>query len=230
MYLFSQNKNKIDVYEVLADTDKLKQYRKKILDTYQEHKLFYTLKSNVSETVFDFIDLFSINQREIEYVKETPKKKKYYSKLLLSTPIKRKERKIQKEVLEKYINGEYQALYPLVVYQFHKNTCTEEELYYFLRPHNEVRHPREWHINNIISLPKELYLLQLLELGSTGAIPRNEDLSDQLKLYTKKKIGSANMDKLELLINTDIVRQSMNSIYERLEIDEPLLKKIKTTI
>ena len=38
------------------------------------------------------------------------------------------------------------------------------------------------------------------------------------------------MDKLELLINTDIVRQSMNSIYERLEIDEPLLKKIKTTI
>ena len=116
------------------------------------------------------------------------------------------------------------------MYQFHKNTCTEEELYYFLRPHNEVRHPREWHINNIISLPKELYLLQLLELGSTGAIPRNEDLSDQLKLYTKKKIGSANMDKLELLINTDIVRQSMNSIYERLEIDEPLLKKIKTTI
>ena len=125
MYLFSQNKNKIDVYEVVADTDKLKQYRKKILDTYQEHKLFYTLKSNLSETVFDFIDLFSINQREIEYVKETPKKKKYYSKLLLSTPIKRKERKIQKEVLEKYINGEYQALYPLVVYQFHKNTCTE---------------------------------------------------------------------------------------------------------
>ena len=37
-------------------------------------------------------------------------------------------------------------------------------------------------------------------------------------------------EKLELLINTDIVRQSMNSIYERLEIDEPLLKKIKTTI
>ena len=93
MYLFSQNKNKIDVYEVVADTDKLKQYRKKILDTYQEDELFYTLKSNVSETVFDFIDLFSINQREIGYVKETPKKKKYYSKLLLSTPVKRKERK-----------------------------------------------------------------------------------------------------------------------------------------
>ena len=41
MYLFSQNKNKIDVYEVVADTDKLKQYRKKILDTYQEDELFY---------------------------------------------------------------------------------------------------------------------------------------------------------------------------------------------
>lgn len=230
MYLFSQNKNKIDVYEVLADTDKLKQYRKKILDTYQEHELFYTLKSNVSETVFDFIDLFNINQREIEYVKETPKKKKYYSKLLLSTPKKRSEKKLQKEVIEKYINGEYQQLHPLVVYHFHKDTCTEEEIHYFLRPHKEVRHPHEWHINNIISLPKELYLLQLLELGSTSAIPRDEDLSDQLKLYTKKKVGSASLNKLELLINTNIVRQSMNSIYERLEIDEPLLKKIKTTI
>lgn len=230
MYLFSQNKNKIDVYEVVADTDKLKQYRKKILDTYQEHELFYTLKSNVSETVFDFIDLFSINQREIEYVKETPKKKKYYSKLLLNVPEKRREKKLQKEVIEKYINGEYQKLHPLIVYHLHKDTCTEEELHYFLRPHGIVRYPREWHIDNIIDLPKELYLLQLLELGSTSAIPRDEDLSEQLKIYTKKKVGSASMDKLELLINTDIVRQSMNSIYERLEIDEPLLKKIKTTI
>ena len=54
MYLFARREDMIDVYEVVKVPELLKEYRKKILDKYHDIPFFYTLKTNVSNTVNEF--------------------------------------------------------------------------------------------------------------------------------------------------------------------------------
>ena len=84
MYLFTREKDMIDVYKVSKDPELLKNYRQKILDKYQDQPLFYTLKTNVSGTVSEFKDSPSIDIETISYTKPAPAKKQYYSQLLES--------------------------------------------------------------------------------------------------------------------------------------------------
>lgn len=227
MYLFTRNKGMIDVYKVNKDPELLKKYRQKILDKYQDQPIFYTLKTNVSGTVSEFKDSPSIDIESISYTKEAPAKKQYYSKLLESDSFDESTLVKQREVLNKYLNGEYSELIPSKVYRYDYQLRDDIELYYFIKPEHEIREPREWIFNNVIRLPRELFLLQLLEIDSINRIPSADELDEQLTCFTKEKIGSASMSELKLLIDTDLIRQSIGSVHERLDTDTAILEKIK---
>lgn len=227
MYLFTRNKGMIDVYKVSKDPELLKKYRQKILDKYQDQPIFYTLKTNVSGTVSEFKDSPSIDIESISYTKEAPAKKQYYSKLLESDSFDESTLVKQREVLNKYLNGEYSELIPSKVYRYDYQLRDDIELYYFIKPEHEIREPREWIFNNVIRLPRELFLLQLLEIDSINRIPSADELDEQLTCFTKEKIGSASMSELKLLIDTDLIRQSIGSVHERLDTDTAILEKIK---
>lgn len=227
MYLFTRNKGMIDVYKVSKDPELLKKYRQKILNKYQDQPIFYTLKTNVSGTVSEFKDSPSIDIESISYTKEAPAKKQYYSKLLESDSFDESTLIKQREVLNKYLNGECSDLIPSKVYRYDYQLRDDIELYYFIKPEHEIREPREWIFNNVIRLPRELFLLQLLELDSINRIPSADELDEQLTCFTKEKIGSASMSELKLLIDTDLIRQSIGSVHERLDTDTAILEKIK---
>ena len=227
MYLFTRNKGMIDVYKVSKDPELLKKYRQKILNKYQDQPIFYTLKTNVSGTVSEFKDSPSIDIESISYTKEAPAKKQYYSKLLESDSFDESTLVKQREVLNKYLNGEYSELIPSKVYRYDYQLRDDIELYYFIKPEHEIREPREWIFNNVIRLPRELFLLQLLEIDSINRIPSADELDEQLTCFTKEKIGSASMSELKLLIDTDLIRQSIGSVHERLDTDTDILEKIK---
>lgn len=227
MYLFTREKDMIDVYKVSKDPELLKKYRQKILDKYQDQPLFYTLKTNVSGTVSEFKDSPSIDIETISYTKPAPAKKQYYSQLLESDSENKAVLNKQKEVLNNYLNGEYSELIPSKVYQYDRQIRDDIELYYFIKPENEMRKPKEWVFNNVIRLPRELFLLQLLEIDSINRIPSADELDEQLTCFTKEKIGSASMSELKLLIDTDLIRQSIGSVHEKIETDTPILDKIK---
>ena len=118
MYLFTRNKGMIDVYKVSKDPELLKKYRQKILNKYQDQPIFYTLKTNVSGTVSEFKDSPSIDIESISYTKEAPAKKQYYSKLLESDSFDESTLIKQREVLNKYLNGECSNLIPSKVYRY----------------------------------------------------------------------------------------------------------------
>lgn len=227
MYLFTRNKGMIDVYKVNKDPELLKKYRQKILNKYQDQPIFYTLKTNVSGTVSEFKDSPSIDIESISYTKEAPAKKQYYSKLLESDSFDESTLVKQREVLNKYLNGEYSELIPSKVYRYDYQLRDDIELYYFIKPEHEIREPREWIFNNVIRLPRELFLLQLLEIDSINRIPSADELDEQLTCFTKEKIGSASMSELKLLIDTDLIRQSIGSVHERLDTDTAILERIK---
>ena len=227
MYLFTREKDMIDVYKVSKDPELLKKYRQKILDKYQDQPLFYTLKTNVSGTVSEFKDSPSIDIETISYTKPAPAKKQYYSQLLESDSDNEAVLSKQKEVLSNYLNGEYSELIPSKVYQYDRQIRDDIELYYFIKPENAMRKPKEWVFNNVLRLPRELFLLQLLETDSINRIPSADELDEQLTCFIKEKIGSASMSELKLLIDTDLIRQSIGSVHEKLETDTPILDKIK---
>lgn len=227
MYLFTREKENIDVYKVSKKADLLKKYRENILNKYSHQPLFYTLKTNVSDTVSEFKDSLSIDIDSIVYTKKATKNKDYYSVLEESNLDEEKVQTKQKEILNNYLNGSYSELIPSKVYKYNYQINDEEEIYYFLKPESEIRKTREWVFNNVIRLPRELYLLQLLELGDTNRLPEANEMEEQLTFFVKEKIGSASISELKLLIDTDLIRQSIGSVHERLDTDTSFLNKIK---
>lgn len=227
MYLFANNKNRIEVYEVKQIKSEIRAYREKVLEKYKDQPIFYDYHTNWSKAIFSFQDSHNIDIRALVFSRPAPRDHEFYGKFVPSNPKTCKEKARQKELLEKYLNGEYKEVLPFIVNRYNPEKESYDDIYYFIETTPYGRVPKEWYYSNLLCLPKELYLLQLLEQEYTLSVPHDEDYSEILKNYEKKKIGSASLTKLKLLIDTDIIRQSNNSIYERMSCDEQFLRQIK---
>ncbi len=85
---------------------------------------------------------------------------------------------------------------------------------------------RSWEFNNLIDLPRELYLLQLLLLGKCDMLV-SENIRKQLGLFDINYLKSISLSDLREMLETGLVTGSIEDIENRVSIGGRILAKRK---
>lgn len=80
-------------------------------------------------------------------------------------------------------------------------------------------------IEDIIELPKSLYLLQLFEQEKFGIIG-DEDLSSQLALFNFQSLNKISLDELKKMDEACITDEAYQRVIAKCENDKPILKQL----
>lgn len=221
MLLYDSREGNIDIYTLKAKKEELKNYKKNILLRLKQEDLFYTFKTNY-ET---FLNKFNY-AKNINFNYNNEKKLKHWFELYKTKELNSDDFEIQKSIIDKYIEGEYNLLIPTKTIKKHIYNESENSVYYFLKPekgktikkHNQER---TFEIKNMINLPKKLYLLHLIEQGIFYDLIK-EDIEEQLKLFDlsfSKRISINNSNDIYSI-------SSICNNTKKIENDSKILKKI----
>lgn len=159
MLLYNKRDSEIDIYHMNPKEEKLKNYRKKLLDKHDP--IFYGLKTNSEDTMKRLSD-DEIDIRAIEYNTssqwsslETDDKTKMKKKKV--KPYDYEQCRIQKAMIKRYINGEYSILEPTRVFEFIIEDDLDCTIYQFLKPdcaRTINQEQKFWQIENMMDLPE----------------------------------------------------------------------------
>ena len=141
-------------------------------------------------------------------------------------------------MLECYIEGIYDSLEPKRVIRRrpsathcwdweYETTWLETDMYYFLTlglqqsiGRNSIKDV--FAIKYILNLPRNLYLLQLLQTGQFEKLSK-ENIQEQLQLFDVHYLKKMNVKDLEEMMAFGIITESMDSINEKLEVGSKIL-------
>ena len=136
--------------------------------------------------------------------------------------------KKQKEILKKYVEGEFDSSIPIRVYEYNWQDSVEIDKYYLLKTDKFIeRKDRNFNIRNMICLSKSLYYLSLLENGKFQLLS-GKNIDKQLKLFDIEYIESIRIDYISDLISVELLSDNMDSIMDKVESGSKILRKIKT--
>lgn len=217
MLLYNKRDSEIDIYHMNPKKKKLKEYRKKLLLDAKD-PIMYRLRTN-NKAAIDRM----LGQKEVDIYYVNCKGKTWSSIEALDW----KGLSLQKDILIKYVNGKYSTLEPTRVLD--NFDCT---VYRFLRP-NDVEIEQKsseykptWQIDNMINLPKKLYLLQLLQLGDFEELV-SKDIEKQLQLFDINYWRSVKIDDVSDMIETGLVSGTAQEMMKKVKASSKILKKVK---
>lgn len=140
----------------------------------------------------------------------------------------------QKEIIEKYIEGEYDNLNIKSIieriskgdfaYKNHRLLLVEK----FLGIRNTISGFREvvFENKNVIDLPNNLYLLYLLQHGEYEKL-LSENITEQLSLFGIDYLKSVSIMDIKDLIETGLVSGTLFDAINKANIGSKILQKIK---
>lgn len=229
MLLYDKKDDSIDIYTLQARQEELKKYRKEVLQGYDTSSLFYCLKTGVESIAknflkggdFDICDVDSRGWRKLDSGWSLIDR--------MSKKVSDSDIEIQKKILEKYIEGEYSSLVPSRVYDTTVEHVEYYDKYLFLKPEkikeiwNSIIF---WQINNMLNLPRNLYLLQLIELGRFEQLTK-ENIKEQLQLFDIDYSKRVKVSEIEELLSTSLVSGKIEDVIKKAKVGSKILQKIR---
>lgn len=133
---------------------------------------------------------------------------------------------LESETVDKYLSGLYDDLVPINIVEYFENR--KEIVHSFLKTdgleEKNINFHRSWEFNNLIDLPRELYLLQLLLLGKCDMLV-SENIRKQLGLFDINYLKSISLLDLKDMLETGLVSGSMEDIENKASIGGRILAK-----
>ena len=246
MYLYDNNGKNIDIYSLNSDNNKTKKYRTiKMKEIKEDERFFYTNEMstrNIEPMPFLFKKLKDTNViRENELMERDWRLIKYDKPLnlegkklferisLICNRGRTNESTI--ELINNYYNGKY-TNEPVIKVSYLENgnifikylLFTTSEYNCYTNPHDPS--PYFVEVDNIISIPKELFFLQLIQLEKF-MLATSEDISEQLELFNFKFIDSFNKDELQKMDKYGITENNYSRIITKANNDSHILRLLK---
>ena len=225
MYLYEKEDGKVNVYEMKQDKDAFRKYRKKEMKKIPEGKEILCATTHYIDGDIPYLDRICYTElAECSYWDiHGPNVYGSENSLLVS-----QNSDEQKDILlKKFYDGEFKNSSILkLTYQI----C--DSRYLLLTDKKTEKYARRGiaKMDNIIEIPKSLYMLQMLESKNFKKI-KNEDLNELLALY---EISYANQIYFDELLKAEkygiCLDGFCNRIQEVVKQDEAMVKKIKPFI
>ena len=222
MLIYDKKDDKVLIYEMKGDNEKIRKYKKGVISRHKNDGLVYSLKTNCHriKSMFDEANESSeIHLCDLDYY--TARGSYFgeeYSRLQLL--------ELEKDTIERYILGLYDDLVPINVINYLKDR--KDIVHRFLKTGGlegkQVSIRMNWEFNNLIDLPRELYLLQLLLLGKYDRVV-SENIRKQLGLFDINYLKSISLLDLKDMLETGLVSGSMEDIENKASIGGRILAK-----
>ena len=177
MFFYYKKENCIEVYYIVPKSENLKKYRKSELKKVKEEKLFYLFKSNEKNIIKLFKDRKSVN------IKNLNSDELFIKEVSILNPNNFIRIETRDKLIESYIEGKFSYVHPIEIFEDGKNS--KKQLQFLLAPDNMRIQDGVLNIENILNLPRSLYILQLFEIRKFELL-QNEDITKYLKLFNIK--------------------------------------------
>ncbi len=225
MLICDTKQNNINLYMMIEKQDEVKEFKKQIIKEHTQNQLFYELTTNSESTIraFNSKDEINITLLVYDYI---AKNNQIWSKIASKKNISLSEIQKQEEILEAYINGEYDNLVPIEVFKHLWDDGVNCCLYRFLKIGKQTKDKRSYKIDNILNLPKQLYFLALLKNGIFEKV-MNEDIERQLKLFELEYVKSISLDDIATLIDANLINSTLDEVISKTQIGSKILSKMR---
>lgn len=220
MLIYDKKDKDIQVYEMSPKVEEIKKYRKGVISRHKNEGLIYSLKTN-SEKVKNEFDRFNeIFIHSIDF--------NHYNPLDCNTYSELRQKDLDSEIIERYLSGLYDKLKPINVYEVENLKRKIVHSFIKISGLNEknINFHRIWEFRELLDLPKELYLLQLLLLERYNDL-LNENIRKQLNLFELNYLKSVSELDIKNMLDTGLVHGTMDSVMEKVEIGQRILAKRK---
>ena len=233
MLLYDRKDNSIDIYSICANEEKIKEYKKSIISCLDIDELFYQLTTNNSYIKSQFVDSDNLSQ-PLFFSNGVIMGNKGWIKLVPMKDTSSYNYQNQKELIEKYIEGEYDNLSIKSVIE---NRTGSNNLYKnyelllvenFIEKRNAISTFRKaWsECNNVINLPRKLFLLYLLQHGEYGRLVF-ENINEQLTLFDIEYLKSVSIIDIKNMLGTGLFSDTLTDIDNKANNGSKILQKRK---
>lgn len=226
MYLYCRNNSNVDVYEIRPIIDKMTSYKQSLIKTVSKENLFYYVLTNESSVANSLFEEKKLHLNQINFSDSYGLNMGTHSTLFNYYQYKDPEQYVQEEldgIIKSYIAGNYRnhSTCKIVDLDNYKN------MYFLMTEQNPERDWNCYRVNNMLSLPKELYLLQLLENGCYDML-LSEDINNQLQNFNIVKITSISNEVISNLFRYNMVsNKTYHEINDKVETTNKILAKAK---
>lgn len=225
MNLYEKINNKVDVYTLIPIEDRIKEYKRAQLEKEDINSLFYYMETN-NEIIMnrfcngDVLDISFLNSNNNDL----------YSKIE-----NRQTNAYQKQLLEKYINGDYTNVLPTQTDIFDGEVDCRLKSYLKTDFYKKIQIGQEiiYTLDNIIRLSNDLCDLQLLLNGNISQFNyfnmwKSESEHDELlRLFKVSKNYSIDLEELLKIAKSDLISESPDRIELDINTKSKLLRRIK---
>lgn len=231
MLIYDRKENSIDIYTMNPKVEELKKYRKNVMRRQRIEEMFYSLKTNCKDTIERISYCSNVDIKLLNYDKDTIIGVRPWSRLQLMWNVEPCEKEIQQELIEKYIEGEYDSVNPVKILECNWDNVKCVELNRLLKTTGarivtKNSQGNVWEIKNMINLPKSLFLLHLLQQGKYGELIF-ENITRQLSLFDIEYLKSVNIMDIKDMIETGLVSGTLSDAIDKANIGSKILQKSK---
>lgn len=231
MLIYDKKDTEIDIYSISANEAKIKYYKKRIIDSLDEDELFYSLTTNSSNIVSKIENNL---YQPLIYSNGVFIDNRGWLKLIPMKNTFSYNPQRQKEIIEKYIEGEYDNL---DIKSIIGRTSKEDSTYKshslllvenFLDTRNAIAGFREvvFETKNVIDLPNNLYLLYLLQHGEYEKL-LSKNIDEQLSLFDIEYLKSVSMIDIKEMIDVGLISGTLFDAVSKVKIGSKVLQKVK---
>lgn len=222
-YIYRVVNDEIFVMKLIPRDFDIIKYKQDILSKYTQEDLFRQLETDDIATMEELYYICYGNKvHNLNY-----KEDYFYSRL--SCICGKNLSDEQKVLLHKYISGDYDDI-SVKIYTEAKDKylylLTTDKNCFDVRGETAYYHHPIYKSDNIICLPKELYLLYLLCKGKYEELV-NENVSEQLSLFDFEYITSFKVENYKKLISKGFIDDNESFVIEKVRDSDSILKKIK---
>lgn len=231
MLIYDLKENSIDVYTMNPKVEELKRYRRNVMRRQKIEEMFYSLKTNCEDTLEKINLGGAVDIKLLNYDRDTIIGVGPWSRLQLMGNVESYEKETQKEIIERYIEGEYDSAISVKTFDYNWEDDISTELNRLLKTEDarivtKNSQGNVWEIKNMIDLPRSLYLLHLLQQGKYGELIF-ENIAKQLTLFDIKYLKSVNIMDIKEMIETGLVSGTLLNAVSRADVGSKILQKRK---
>lgn len=224
MKILDKKSDGVDVYEMHQKKEELKKYRERVLTRHKRLEMFYYLKTNNKNTIELLNTLEKVNINFLYFNNPSTGK---FSKISPMRNITYYDKIIQEEILNNYIEGKFDNVNPVSVYDLIWDEDIECVMYDLLKTEKEkINHEGIWEVKNMLDLPDSLHLLHLLINGKTEMLV-DKDIKRQLKLFEFEYLKTIKEKELKELIESKEIKGELEDIYRKASAGSEVLKKAR---
>ncbi len=237
MNLYEKNENRINIYSFEPIRSDMARYKEKVLKETDNNNLFYRFETT-SETIQKrFLNGYEIDINTIQKDDNSKDFSDWWAQLGNDTyrdidPFKTKKIE-QQEIIKKYINGEYSDVTPTRILNYLKYSTTYYQNVFLVTAqpssiYSSIEKRTYYKLENIINLPVELAILQLLEKGMFSQVLGSYlNIKDQLKLFKIELLDSVSIKEMNKMFDYGILTDAYSEAMQNVSNTQKILEKLK---